>query len=127
MISESYRNYSRRDSPPQRRKSRFSRSGSSSNSNSSSTDAISHSDEFIYKGGNKQHWEKLQSKIKQRMMTQNIYYIEDEVEMARRTTPSPPSVFLPPPAFLKTAVDKEERTRQQKLIDQVRRKKDAKF
>ena len=61
------------------------------------------------------------------MMTQNIYYIEDEVEMARRTTPSPPSVFLPPPAFLKTAVDKEERTRQQKLIDQVRRKKDAKF
>jgi hypothetical protein len=40
-------------------------------------------------------------------MTENISYIEDEEEMARRSMPPPPAVFLAPPAFLETPGDKK--------------------
>ena len=38
-------------------------------------------------------------------MHDNISYIEDEVEIARRSMPPPPAEFLAPPAFLETALD----------------------
>ena len=53
-------------------------------------------------------------------MHKNISYIEDEAEVARRSVPPPPAIFLAPPAFLETAQDKEERLRQQKLHDEAR-------
>ena len=108
MISASYRNYNSysysRNSPARRQSSRYSsseRAATSSNSNSglSSSNAA----DFIYRGSNKHHWAKLQSKIKQRLMHDNISYIEDEVEIARRSMPPPPAEFLAPPAFLETA------------------------
>ena len=80
-----------------------------------------------YKGANKHHWAKLQSKVKQRLMSENISYIEDEEEMARRTIPPPAAVFIAPPAFLETAQDKEERQRSQKMLDEDRKKKEDKF
>jgi hypothetical protein len=55
-------------------------------------------------------------------MHDNISYIEDEVEIARRSMP-PPAEFLAPPAFLETTQDKEERQRQQKLLDEARKRK----
>ena len=45
-------------------------------------------------------------------MTENISYIEDGEEMARRSVPPPSAVFLAPPAFLESPADKEERQRQ---------------
>ena len=56
-------------------------------------------------------------------MHDNISYIEDEVEIARRSMmPPPPVDFLAPPAFLETAPqDKDERQRQQKLLDEARK------
>ena len=48
--------------------------------------------------------------------------------MTRRSMPpSPPAVFLAPPAFLETSADKEDRQRQQKLIDEARKKREDKF
>jgi hypothetical protein len=74
--------------------------------------------EIRHQAGNRDmrhdHWAKLQSKIKQRLMAENISYIEDEEEMSKRSIPTPPSMFIAPPAFLETAQDKEERQRQQK-------------
>ena len=88
--------------------------------------ASNHAD-FIYKEANKHHWAKLQSKIKQRLMAENISYIEDEEEMTRRSIPPPPAIFIAPPAFLETAQDKEERQRQQKLVNEARKKREDKF
>ena len=78
MISASYRNknsYSngRNSSNHYRRHSNF----ASQNAASSPSSNIV---EFIYKGANKHHWAKLQSKIKQRLMAENISYIDDEEE-----------------------------------------------
>ena len=74
--------------------------------------------EIRHQAGNRDmrhdHWAKLQIKIKQRIMAENISYIEDEEEMSRRSIPTPPSMFIAPPAFLETAQYKEERQRQQK-------------
>jgi hypothetical protein len=63
---------------------RFARFASQNASSSSSSNIA----EFIYKGANKHHWAKLQSKIKQRLiMAENISYIDDEEEVARRSMP----------------------------------------
>ena len=125
MISASYRNnnpYSNsRNSPARRQSSRYSSeraAATSSNSNSGpsytciytqilNSQMSSNTADFIYRGANKHHWAKLQSKIKQRrLMRDNISYIEDEVEIARRSMPPPPAEFLAPHAFLETAQDK---------------------
>jgi hypothetical protein len=60
-------------------------------------------------------------------MTENISYIENDEEMTRRSMSPPPAVFLAPPAFLKSPADKEDRQRQQKLIDEARKKREDKF
>ena len=60
-------------------------------------------------------------------MAENISYIEDEEEMTRRSIPPPRARFIAPPAFLETARDKEERQRQQKLVDEARKKREDKF
>ncbi len=112
-----YKNYSNgRDSPTSRQPRYSTQPSSSSNSDNYKSSSSSHAD-FIYKEANKHHWAKLQSKIKQRLMAENISYIEDEEEMTRRSIPPPPATFIASPAFLVTAQDKEERQRQQKLID----------
>ena len=95
----------RRNSSNHHRHSKF----ASQNASSSPSSNIV---EFIYKGANKHHWAKLQSKIKQRLMTENISYIDDEEEVARRSMPPPPAVYLSPPAFHESSQDKEERQRQ---------------
>ena len=41
--------------------------------------------------------------------------------------PPPPAIYLATPAFLESPQDKEERQRQQKLIDESRKKKEDKF
>ena len=115
MISACFRNYKN-----------YSNDRDSSNSNNYKSSSSSHAD-FIYKEANKHHWAKLQSKIKQRLMAENISYIEDEEEMTRRSIPPPPAIFMAPPAFLETAQDKEERQRQQKLVDEARKKREDKF
>jgi hypothetical protein len=51
-------------------------------------------------------------------------HIEDEAEVARRSVPPPPAVFLASPAFLETAQDIEDRQRQQKLLDEARKKRE---
>ena len=94
MISASYRNYnsySNRNSPS----SRQSRHSSQRVTTSSNSNSASSSTDFIYKGANKHHWAKLQNKIQQRLMHENISYIEDEAEVARRSVPPPPAIFLP--------------------------------
>jgi hypothetical protein len=61
----------------------------------------------------------------QRLMLENISYnIEDDEEMTRGSIPPPPAAFLAPPAFLETAQDKEDIQRQQKLLDEARKKED---
>jgi len=60
-------------------------------------------------------------------MHENILCIEDEAEVARRSVPPPPAVFLASPAFLETAQDREERQRQQKLLDEARKKREDKY
>jgi hypothetical protein len=60
-------------------------------------------------------------------MSLNISYIDDEEEMARRSIQPPPAVTLPAPAFLETAQDKEDRLRQQKLLDEERKKKEDRY
>ncbi len=47
--------------------------------------------------------------------------------MARRSVPPPPAIFLAPPAFLKTAKDREERLRQQRLYDEARKKREDRY
>ena len=60
------------------------------------------STDFIYKGANKHHWAKLHSKIKQRLMAENISYIDDEEEVARISMPPPPAIHLALPSHPKT-------------------------
>ena len=131
MISASYRNYNSysnsRNSPVRRQSSRCSSESAATSSNSNSGPSSSNAADFIYRGANKHHWAKLQSKIKQRLMHDNISYIEDEVEIARRSMPPPQAEFLAPPAFLETAQDKEERQRQQKFLDEARKRKQDKY
>jgi hypothetical protein len=128
MISASYRNnnsYSNgRNSPNHHRHSRFASQNASSSSSSNHGLSSSNIPDFVYKGANKHHWAKLQSKIKQRLMAENISYIDDEEEVARRSMPPPPAVYLSPPAFIESPQDREERQRQQKLLDE---KKEDKF
>jgi len=125
-------NYHRNRSPSSRRdsshnrQSRSNRTGSPSNNRNYSTEWTSSPDEFQYKGSNKQQWAKLQNKIKQRMMSQNIWYLEDKVEMARRCNPPPPVATIPPLPG-ETIEQKEDRIRQQRLIDDYRRKRETKF
>ena len=130
MISASYRSYNscsnNRNSPARRQSSRYS-SERTATSNSNSGPSSSNAADFIYRGADKHHWAKLQSKIKQRLMHDNISYIEDKVKIARRSMPPPPAEFLAPPAFLETAQDKEERQRQQKLLDEARKRKQDKY
>ena len=102
MISASYRNnnsYSNgRNSPNHHRHSRFaSQNPSSSSSSSNHGLSASSISDFVYKGANKHHWAKLQSKIKQRLMAENISYIDDEEEVARRSMPPPPALYISPP------------------------------
>ena len=105
------------------RQSRY-RSPLSSNNNSNS----SNSADFIYQGRNKQQWATLQSKIRTRLATQNILYLEDELEMARRTTPPAPAVTLHAPAhYIESAAERDDRIRQQKLNDDDFKKRDTKF
>ena len=58
---------------------------------------------------------------------QKLSYIDDEEEVARRSMPPPSALFLALPAFLESPQDKEERQRQQKLLDEPRKKKEDKF
>ncbi len=105
------------------RQSRF-RSPLSSNNNSNSSSSA----DFIYQGRNKQQWATLQSKIRTRMATQNILYLEDEREMARRTTPPTPAVTLHAPAhYIESVAERDDRVRQQKLNDDDFKKRDGKF
>jgi hypothetical protein len=126
MISASYRNnnsYSNgRNFPTHHRHSRFASQNSSSSSSSNHGLSASTIADFVYKGANKHHWAKLQSK--QRLLAENISYIDDEEEVARRSMPPSPALYLSPPAFLESPQDKEERQRQQKLIDESRKKED---
>lgn len=95
-----------------------------SNSNSNSTNSA----DFIYQGRNKQQWATLQSKIRTRLATQNILYLEDELEMTRRTTPPAPAVTLHAPAhYLESIAERDDRIRQQKLNDDDFKKRDTKF
>ena len=130
MIQASYRKYKSypngRDSSSSQQ-SRYGHRPTSSSKSSNHRTASSCNADFIYKEANKHHWAKLQSKTKQRLMTENISYIEDEEEMTRRSMPPPPAVFLAPPAFLESPADKEDRQRQQKLIDEARKKREDLF
>ena len=113
-------NNSNRISSSQHRQSNSPRTGFSSTSSNSE-------EQFQYKGSNKQQWAKLQNKIKQKMMAQNIWYLEDKDEVARRSTPAPPISTIPPLPF-ETPIQREDRMRLlQKLYDDHRRKKESKF
>ena len=126
MIQASYRNFNAYTNNRGSYSSRQSRRSSPYNSNFKISS--SSSNDFIYKETCKHHqWAKLQSKVKQRLMSENISYIEDDEEVARRSIPPPPVAFLAPPAFLETAQDKEERQRQQKLLDEAKKKKEDKY
>ena len=63
------------------------------------------------------------------MATQNILYLEDETEMARRTTPPAPAVTLHAPAhYIESGrAERDDRVRQQKLNDDDFKKRDGKF
>ena len=47
--------------------------------------------------------------------------------MARRRVLLPQATFLAPSAFLESAADKEEKQRQQRLIDEARKKREDKY
>jgi hypothetical protein len=97
MISASYRTnnaYSNGRSSPIHRHSRFSSQRNSTSAISNHGPSSLNSNDFIYKGANKHHWAKLQSKIKQRLMAENISYIDDEEKVARRSMPPPPAINI---------------------------------
>ena len=125
MIQAPYRNFNAYANNRSSYSSRQSRRSSPSNSNFKTSS--SSSNDFTYKETNKHQWPKLQSKVKQRLMSENISYIGDDDEVARRSIPPSPVAFLAPPAFLETAQDKEERQRLQKLLDEARKKKEDKY
>ncbi len=60
-------------------------------------------------------------------MAQNIRYLEDKDEVARRSTPAPPISTTIPPLPSETPNQREDRMRLQKLYDDHRRKKESKF
>ena len=60
------------------------------------------------------------------MMSQNIWYLEDQDEVARRSTPAPPISTIPPLPN-ETPNQREDRMRLQKLYDDHRRNKESKF
>ncbi len=60
------------------------------------------------------------------MMAQNIWYLEDNYEVARRSTPAPPISTIPPLPS-ETPNQREDRLRLQKLYDDHRRKRESKF
>ncbi len=125
-MSSSYSNSRNHSSPSYRQRNSSYRNSTSSNSNSNHKGK---SNDFIYRGTTDKNtkWAKLCSKIKQKLMSMNIAYIEDAKEMARRSMPPPAAVNLPVPAFLETNQDKEDRIRQQKLLDDDRKKKEDKY
>ena len=99
-----------------------------SNRNSNNSSNSSNSVEFMYQGRNKQQWTTLQSKIRQRLATQNILYLEDEAEMTRRTTPPTPAATLHAPAnYIESVIDRDDRIRRQKLNDDDFKKRDGKY
>ena len=59
-------------------------------------------------------------------MAQNIWYLEDKDEVARRSTPAPPISTIPPLSS-ETPNQREDRLRLQKLYDDHRRKRESKF
>jgi hypothetical protein len=94
-----------------------------SRSSSSSSSALN-SKEWKYRGGNKQQWSKLCISIKQKLNAENIGYIENPEEMARRKEPPPPSFYFPPPGFFpETDNEKEIRKRTQDEYDEDRKTK----
>ena len=105
MIQASYRNFNAYANNRSSYSSRQSRRSSPSNSNFKISS--SSSNDFTYKETNKHQWAKLQSKVKHRLMSENISYIEDDEEVARRSIPPPPVAFLAPPAFLEMAQNTE--------------------
>ena len=64
----------------------------------------------------------MQNKIKQKMMAQNIWYLEDKDEVARRSTLAPPISTIRPLSS-ETPNQREDRIRLQKH----RRKRESKF
>ena len=58
---------------------------------------------------------------------QKLSYIDDEEEVARWSMPAPSVLFLALSAFFESPQDKEERQRQQKLLDEPRKKSEDKF
>jgi hypothetical protein len=60
------------------------------------------------------------------MMAQNIWYLENKDEVARRSTLAPPISTIPPLSS-ETPNQREDRIRLQKLYDDHRRKRESKF
>jgi hypothetical protein len=85
--------------------------------------------EFVFKkGGNKKEWSTLQSKINQKLKHENILYILDPAEVARRKTPPSPVINLPPPMqYLETPQEKKICAREQANIDEDRKEKKKDF
>ena len=117
--SRSHRNYSGSSN-----NNNFSNHGprdfsSSSSRNNSSNRGSSSSEAFIYKGTNKNQWSTLMSKIKQKLMADNLSYLEDAAELRRRTLVPPPAPFIRPPVgHAEGALEKEIRAREQKIVDE---------
>ena len=111
MQERNYKNYTKcRDSPSSRQSRYATRSSSSSNSSNYKSSSSSHHADCIYKEANKHHWAKLQSKIKQRLMAENISYIQDKEEA--------PAMFIAPPATS---------PRQRRTTKEARKKREDKF
>ncbi len=92
---------------------------SSSSRNNSRNRGSSSSEAFIYKGTNKNQWSTLMFKIKQKLMADNLSYLEDAAELRRRTLVPPPALFIRPPVgHAEGALEKEIRAREQKIIDE---------
>ena len=86
----------------------------------SSISSATTSKDWEYRGGNKQQRSKLCTNIKQKLNAENIGYIEDVEEMARRKFSNPVTVFFLPPAFIpESAAEKEQlRIRNQLMHDE---------
>ena len=119
-------NYYSSHSNRNRGTSKFQSSSSSPTSGTRRT--MNFKPDFIYKGGNKKEWSTLQSKINQKLKHENISYILDPAEVARRKTPPPPVIDLPPPMhYIETPQEKEIRAREQANLDEDRKEKKKDF